>query len=360
LEWKRDSMNLNVLDCLQCPACAATKFSAKILQGSPTDVKEGFIWCENRDWFPIEERVLEFLPPDLQYHDDREQFQHRHASALETDGLLQREVAAANERVQGELGLIQVQQRHFDWYAENQTQAYNSYAAMPFWRVVDKRTFAAWNAQILGKRRSGDAPKRLLDVGCAQGRSSLMVAQPGLHVIGFDISKRMVRQAYLNLGDAIERRSNNDFLVADASHFPFQSGTFDYALVYGVLHHLPDPDAACHEIARVLKKNGAYFGSENNRTIFRKAFDFLQKICALWHEEAGKEPLMSSKDLNQWFSGTGFRIETSSTVFVPPHLVNALGLKAGGVVLAASDAICRTIPFLRKQGGLLLIEGTKA
>src|SRR5262249_3086096 len=188
--------------------------------------------------------------------------------------------------------------------------------AMPFWRIVDSRTFRAWNSRILGAH--GGRRKRLLDVGCAQGRCSLQIADPEVHVVGFDISKRLVRQAYLNLGD--EHRSSRDFLVADASEFPFQSESFDYSLVYGVLHHLPDPGAACHEIARILKPGGAYFGSENNRTILRSAFELLQKLFPLWHEEAGKEPLMSSRDLDRWFRGTGLRIGTSSTVFVPPHL----------------------------------------
>ena len=69
---------------------------------------------------------------------------------------------------------------------------------------------------------------------------------------------------------------------------------------------------------------------------------------------------MSSKELVQWFRSTGVAVKTSSIVFVPPHLVNALGLKAGGFLLAASDAILRTIPVLNDQGVLILIEGTKA
>jgi SAM-dependent methyltransferase len=315
------------------------------------------VWCDNRDWFPVEDQVLEFLPRDLQYTADRVKFQQRYIAELKAEGLLSRGAANADQRAADELNLVQAQQRHFDWYADNQEQAYDDYAAMPFWRVVDRRTFAVWNSQI---RDAGHSSKLLLDVGCAQGRSARMVAQPGLHVIGFDISKRMVRQAYVNFGKDPELRAGGDFVVADASHFPFQTGVFDYALVYGVLHHLPDPQPACHEIARILKSRGIYFGSENNRTVFRKIFDVLQKISAAWHEEAGKQALMSSDDLNRWFSGTGLMIETSSIVFVPPHLVNILGSKVGGFVLAASDVILRAIPFFREQGGLLLVEGMKA
>jgi hypothetical protein len=54
----------------------------------------------------------------------------------------------------------------------------------------------------------------------------------------------MARQAYLNFRDVSSGQNWNDFLVADGCHFPFQSRVFDYTLVYGVLHRLPDPAAA--------------------------------------------------------------------------------------------------------------------
>ena len=353
-------MNTNVLDTLLCPTCGSTSLSSRTLEGSAADIREGIVWCENRDWFPIEQRVLEFVPQELQYREDRIDFQKKHATELNELGLLDGRGAATRARASEEVDLIHVQQRHFDWYAENERQAYNAYAAMPFWRVVDERTFAAWNAKIQKACRTGSDAKRLLDVGCAQGRSALMVAQPGVHVIGFDISKSMVRQAYQNFRDASSGDGWNDFIVADGCRFPFRSGVFDYALVYGVLHHLPDPGAACREIVRVLKSGGTYFGSENNRTIFRSVFDLLQRFVPAWHEEAGTQPLIGSRDLDRWFSGTGLTIKTSATVFIPPHVVNALGINAGGFLLDAGDAMLRAIPFLKDQGGLILVQGTKA
>ena len=356
-------MNSNLLEILICPNCDSTEFNCKILNGSSTDIQEGIVWCANGHWFPIESRVLEFLRPELQYRDDRKNFQAKHQQDLKALGLLESETNAAR-RDPDELSLIQAQQNHFDWYAENDKQAYDSYATMPFWKVVDRRTCAMWNTKIQAERQPGRPAKLLLDVGCAQGRSALMVAQPGVRVIGFDISKRMVRQAYVNFDELGEhrgeQRGEHDFLVADGSRFPFQAGVFDYALVYGVLHHLPDPSAACKEIVRVLKAGGVYFGSENNRTIFRRLFDLLQRLSPAWHEEAGAQPLMSSSEFARWFRDTGLAIRTSSTVFVPPHLVNVLGVKAGGFVLGASDAILTALPFLSGQGGLILVEGTKA
>lgn len=352
-------MNSSLLDVLMCPNCGSTDLAARAIEGTPADIEEGFVWCGNRHWFPIEARVLEFLPPDLQYRADRDEFRRKYATALQAETLFEEADAHAAAHTPDELSLIQVQQQHFDWYADNDTQAYNAYATMPFWKIVDARTFRDWNAAIRARRNAADNPKLLLDVGCAQGRSTLQVVQPGVRVIGFDISKRLARQAYANFRQLRGTDLSGDFLVADGSRFPFRSSAFDCVLVYGVLHHLPDPAAACREVARVLKTGGVYFGSENNRTIFRGAFEFLQKIAALWHEEAGAQPLMSAREMVQWFSGSGLQIKTESIVFVPPHLVNVLGLKAGRLAVAASDAVFHAIPFLKEQGGLLLIHGAK-
>ena len=69
------------------------------------------------------------------------------------------------------------------------------------------------------------------------------------------------------------------FLTADGSTaFPFRENSLDYVVIYGVLHHLPNPGAAFREAIRVLKPGGVYFGSENNRSAFRGLFDLMMKI----------------------------------------------------------------------------------
>jgi len=352
-------MNSILLDILACPICQSSAFQTKVLVGSLGDIEEGFIWCGNGHWFPIEERVLEFLPPDMQYREQRRCFQEKHVEALRACNTLQVDGDLDAGESRDELDLIQRQQKHFDWYAENDTQAYDSYAAMPFWRLVDTRTFEGWNAKIQSGLSGGGGAKLLLDVGCAQGRSALMAAQPGVRIIGFDISKCLVRQAYSNFVRTFGPEPDHDFIVADGSRFPFRAGVFDYVLVYGVLHHLPDPRAACQEIVRVLKSRGTYFGSENNRTIFRKIFDLIQWLIPAWHEEAGTQPLIGPRDFLAWFKNTDLTVRMSTIVFVPPHMINMLGMRAGSVALAGADGVFGHLPLLKNQGGLILVEGTK-
>ena len=122
----RNDFGNSLLDVLMCPDCGSKAFQVKVFDGSASDVREGVVWCENLHWFPVERRVLEFLPRDLQYQSDRIQFRETHTRELDALGLLAGE-ATSGGRTADELKPIHVQQHHFDWYAENDKQAYNDY-----------------------------------------------------------------------------------------------------------------------------------------------------------------------------------------------------------------------------------------
>ena len=94
-----------------------------------------------------------------------------------------------------------------------------------------------------------------------------------IHIVAFDVSKALIRQAIARYQEG-NHRARAVFFAADVSRFPFRDETFDTVLVYGVLHHLADPAAACREISRVLKPQGSYFGQENNRTVFTACSTF--------------------------------------------------------------------------------------
>ena len=195
-------------------------------------------------------------------------------------------------------------------------------------------------------------------MGCAQGRSAFPFRDLDIDVIGVDISKELVRQA-------VARRRHErctaryTFLVADASHLPLRRESMDHVVVYGVLHHLPQPGDTCQEIHRILKPGGRYFGSENHASFLRGIFDLLMKIKPLWFEEAGAEPLLSRAKFERWLAGLPCSRTYSYSVFVPPHLVNLLGSSLAETVLRSTDAIGNLLPGVRQAGGLILVEMEK-
>ena len=280
----------------------------------------------------------------LGYADDRERFRVKYDTELRAAGLSPEKRAETVDRSDE----ILHQQEHFDWYADNTVQTYATYEQLPFWQALDAITFDRWKRQI----RPGT---RLLDVGCAQGRSTYKLVDPRLEVVAFDISKRLIRQA-------IDRASPEDrvtFIVADATSLPFADGSFDYALTYGVLHHVPDPSHLCHEIGRLLRPGGTFFASENNRSVLRAGFELLQRVSPLWHEEAGEFAQISRAQMFDWLKGAGLSPSIRTSVFVPPHALNRVKQSTGERVLEVTDRMGNAIPGLRGNGGLVVAEGVK-
>jgi ubiquinone/menaquinone biosynthesis C-methylase UbiE/uncharacterized protein YbaR (Trm112 family) len=337
------------LEWLRCPSCESTRLAHAVFrEESPTDIVDGVVWCQDcNHWYPIEERLLDFLVGPLAYDDDRSRFWGKYEDRLTALGLDPRSDADTTSK-----DLQKHQQDHFDWYAENLDQSYFEYEQTSFWRAADLIAFEPWKKAVT-------PGSRLLDVGCAQGRSTFKFMDCDIQIVAFDVSKALIRQAIARYQEG-GHRARAVFFAADASRFPLRDKTFDTVLVYGVLHHLADPAVACREISRVLKAGGSYIGQENNQTVFRSVFDLLQKLRPQWHEEAGPEAIISSERLRNWFSDTPVEVESKTSVFLPPHLCNLMTLSTSHRMLVATDRLGRAIPYLREQGGVLLIHGLKS
>ena len=340
----------DVAALLRCPACGAGSLQcAAIREGAADGILDGVLWCSRcRAWYAVEDGLLELLAGGLAYRDDRRRFWEANAPFLKRLDLRpdkdQPQPAAADPRA--------TQQTHFDWYAANESQSYCEYEQTPFWTAVDRLTYAPWRREI--RRRGG----LLLDIGCAQGRSSFKFMDLDVNIVGIDISKCLVRQAIERYRNS-PHRATATFLAADASLLPLSSGCFDYVLVYGVLHHLPNPAKTCVEVARVLRAGGVYFGSENNQTVFRVIFEILQRISPIWHEEAGPEAVISPDRVRSWFAPCGMSLAITTTVFLPPHLINLTSHETAYRLLKATDWLAQAIPVLKKNGGLIVMRGVK-
>jgi SAM-dependent methyltransferase len=283
----------------------------------------------------------------LKEQPERAAFRSRFKAVLDKIGLSGRADSASNSET-ADFDAQRKQRTYFDSFAENQSLSYHGYALQPFWRAVDEITFSRWSRRI----RPGS---HLLDLGCANGRSSFYWARRGVIVTGFDISKKLIRQA-IETARAEGLGGGTTFFVGDGRHPPFKDESFDQVLTYGVLHHLPAPGSACREIQRVLVKGGTHFGSENNRSVYRGVFDALMKLMPLWHEEAGEEPLLSQRMLRAWTDELPVHIDTHTMVYLPPHLCNWLGDRVSRRLLRMTDGLGARIGPLREQGGLLVFE----
>jgi SAM-dependent methyltransferase len=87
----------------------------------------------------------------------------------------------------------------------------------------------------------------VLDVGCGSGRIFRYELQAGCRVVGVDIGA--------------ELRDNPNVagrVRGDVQRLPFADASFDAVLASHVMEHLPRPDEALAEVARVLKPGGRF------------------------------------------------------------------------------------------------------
>jgi SAM-dependent methyltransferase len=104
--------------------------------------------------------------------------------------------------------------------------------------------------------------KRILDVGCAAGALTALMADAGADVVGIDVSEEMVEIARRDLGGRAE------FRVADVGRpMPFLADeSFDIVTASLVLHYLRDWGVPLRELHRVLRPDGALLISTHHPT----------------------------------------------------------------------------------------------
>ncbi|WP_183092856.1 class I SAM-dependent methyltransferase [Nocardioides stalactiti] len=113
-----------------------------------------------------------------------------------------------------------LEQRHW-WYAER--------------RALVRRTTSSW-------------PRgRALDVGCAGGGNTAVLAELGWSTTGLEYSPAGVR---------IAASRGLDVLRGDATSMPFADATFDLVMATDVWEHIEDDHAVAAESARVLRPGG--------------------------------------------------------------------------------------------------------
>jgi ubiquinone/menaquinone biosynthesis C-methylase UbiE len=101
---------------------------------------------------------------------------------------------------------------------------------------------------------------KILEIGCGQGVGAKIIYalfNPREYV-GIDLDPRMIQRAQLK-GQRLE---NATFLEGDASKLPFDDETFDLAVDFGIIHHIPNWKDALAEVHRTLRLGGEFVFEE--------------------------------------------------------------------------------------------------
>lgn len=141
-------------------------------------------------------------------------------------------------------------------------------------------------ARLAGVR----AGMRVLDVATGTGAQARAFARTGAHVVGVDLSSRML---------AIARRKTRDrnasFLKADATALPMADESFDVASVSLALHEMPPSvrSRAVAELARVTRPGGTIVIVEPAQPRNRIWRALVVRLMSLFEPEPYREFLRS-------------------------------------------------------------------
>jgi 2-polyprenyl-6-hydroxyphenyl methylase/3-demethylubiquinone-9 3-methyltransferase len=98
--------------------------------------------------------------------------------------------------------------------------------------------------------------KRILDVGCSQGVTSILLAREGFRVTGIDLEEESIQYARAELEkESRPVRNNVDFRLLDITQWKART-TFDSVLLGEVLEHFSHPETLLLQIHRLLQEEG--------------------------------------------------------------------------------------------------------
>lgn len=170
---------------------------------------------------------------------------------------------------------------------------------------------------------------RVLDLGCAQGNTALLLAEAGWEAWAVDL-----RPDFLVYAGQKHERGVFHRVAADATHLPFQECFFD-AVVWGeMIEHVAYPEKILSEIGSVLRPGGYLLVTTPNGARLRTGlptFSRVQDRSALESRQfqpdsGGHLFLFTPNELAGVLTKSGFRI-LSQCLYATPWVSGRLAFR---------------------------------
>jgi SAM-dependent methyltransferase len=199
--------------------------------------------------------------------------------------------------------------------------------------------------------------ERILEVGCGSGSYTRELAQTGTELTATEFAPAQLAQAERNVGP-----SNVVFRLEDAQNLTFPDASFDKVLLSEVIEHVPHPERAIGEAARVLRPGGLLVASTPSRfSPLNLAYGIKRRVRRYAFNEHLHE-----------FTPPSFRRLVAPHLdverlefanFVLPYPVDELYLRVGSPGLGLLELVERTLPrlpVLRQLGWTMVLRARKA
>jgi SAM-dependent methyltransferase len=168
-------------------------------------------------------------------------------------------------------------------------------------------------ADVLIDRAKPKAGERIIDVGCGAGATTVAFAQkvgPSGHVLGIDVSAPMLERA----GQVAPKGMPVEFMLADATVYPFAPASFDLlASRFGVMF-FADPALSFANMRKALKPSGrlafACWRDPRDNPFFmaplQAVYKHVPKLPQLGPEDPGPFSFASEARVNRVLGEAGF------------------------------------------------------
>lgn len=261
---------------------------------------------------------------------------------------------------QPETAASRAQQRHYDRVATTYLANLDYPHTDEYLRYLDNRFIELDDGRGLGT---------VLEVCCGSGEVGTVFDGRFDHVLGIDISLKMVKSARRKYPE--ERFS---FHQGDATRLPIADGSIDTAIVFGGIHHVSDRQRLFSELSRVLKPGG--------RLLFREPVDdffiwrCIRKFVYRWSpalDHTSEAPLRKAATLDvmhregfrdvRWktYGFIGFCLFMNSDVLIANRLFRYLPcIRVIVRNFARFDHFMTGIPLLRDAGTIAVSVANKS
>ena len=154
----------------------------------------------------------------------------------------------------------------------------------------------------------------ILDIGCSQGITSILLGKQGKNVLGIDISERAIQEANKALKkENVSVHKNVTFACHDFLQYHFDDKLYDTIVITEVLEHLAKPIEFIERAAQLLDSNGQLiitvpFGISDHPD-HQHTFYFLE-IFQMLHKYFDLEEIHM---IGKWIAFVGIKKEKEST-----------------------------------------------
>ena len=175
-----------------------------------------------------------------------------YAMTRDLDGSTRRLWALVREQVGPTPGAMNDQRRAQTVLAERRTKSQEFFSSSAGqWDRLRDELFGE-RCHLAALPAFADSEWTVGDLGCGTGQLTAALAPFVQHVIAVDASAAMLQAAKKRLHGF----DNAELRRGDLEALPIDDGRLDAATLALVLHHLPEPDRALADVARVLKPRG--------------------------------------------------------------------------------------------------------